>query len=181
MKARNLIVWVFILTLAACASHAIPASEITRHDEWPGADHVREYKGIFFSGQPDEEALKAFKLAGVTTVVNLRPKSEMDALEFNEAAAVEELGMEYHAHPWPKKDALQREAMEAIERIVSEKHKAGERILLHCSSGNRAGGWFAIHLRKSHKMSLEQSLETGRAAGLSREGTEQQLRDYLGE
>ena len=176
MRAKKILSLMIAVAATACASHAIKAADITVHENWPGTRNVREYHGIYFSGQPDAEGLKAFKLAGVTTVINLRPEDEMSTLEFDEAAEVRALGLEYHNYPWPRPDAI-----ESIERVATEKHRAGEKVLIHCSSGNRAGGWFAIHLRKGHGMNLEDAFGTAKAAGLSRESTQQQVREYLGE
>ena len=181
MRANRILFLAIAIAASACANHAIRPADITTHENWPGTENVREYHGIFFSGQPDAEGLKAFKLAGVTTVINLRPEDEMSTLDFDEAAEASELGLEYHAYPWPKKEALQAEAVQSIERVAVEKYKAGEKVLLHCSSGNRAAGWFAVHLRKGHGMSIEDAFGTAKAAGLSRESTLQQVREYLGE
>lgn len=181
MHAKKILSLIIAVAAAACASHAIKPADITAHENWPGTKNVREYHGIFFSGQPDAEGLKAFKDAGVTTVINLRPEDEIKELNFDEAAEASKLGLEYHAYPWPKKEALQAEAVQSIERVAVEKHKAGEKVLLHCSSGNRAAGWFAVHLRKGHGMSIEDAFGTAKAAGLSRESTQQQVREYLGE
>lgn len=176
MRPKKILSLIIVVAATACASHAIKPADITVHEKWPGTRNVREYHGIFFSGQPDAEGLKAFKLAGVTTVINLRPEDEMSTLDFDEAAEASELGLEYHNFPWPLPESI-----ESIERVATEKHRAGEKVLLHCSSGNRAAGWFAIHLRKEHGMSLEDAFGAAKAAGLSRESTQQQVRDYLDE
>ncbi len=59
---------------------------------------VADVGPAYVAGQPSEDALRAMKAEGVTTIINLRTQREMDnrkAVPYDEEALAEELGMTY--------------------------------------------------------------------------------------
>src|SRR5687767_9544202 len=50
---------------------------------------------MYIGGQPTEKALRELKAQGVTTVINLRMPQEMERIGFDEAKALEQLGIKY--------------------------------------------------------------------------------------
>lgn len=140
---------------------------------WGAAENVTHYQNLYFTGQPDAAALEAAKRAGVSLVINLRAPDEMN---WDEAAAVRNLGMRYENVPLGGK-AFDAQAIARIDELVT---KAGdEKVLVHCSSSNRAGGWFATHLVSQDKKSLEDALAMGRKAGITKGFVEDAVKAHL--
>jgi uncharacterized protein (TIGR01244 family) len=101
------------------------------------ADLAVERSGnLYLAGQPDLAALEAARNAGVVAVVNLRQASEMT---WDEAAAVEQLGLAYHHVPIGRStdtDAAHAE----VDRILAGTDGP---VLVHCASGGRVQRWLA--------------------------------------
>jgi uncharacterized protein (TIGR01244 family) len=147
-------------------------------EAWGAASNVTRLGRLRFSEQPDRVALARAKAAGVEVVVNLRPDAEMESVDFDERAAVEDLGMTYVQIPIPKEGPFPPEALDALDRLVAENE--GREIWLHCSTGNRATGWLATHLVRREGMSLEDALAVARRAGITKPEVEDQVRAALG-
>lgn len=117
----------------------------------------------FVSGQPWPESFLAIKSAGILHVINLRPDEEMDG--FDEAAAVESLGMQYHHLPVSGADDISFGNAEKLDAMLSE---VGEQpVLLHCASGNRVGALMALRAAAAGA-DLGSALSEGRRWGLTR-------------
>jgi protein tyrosine phosphatase (PTP) superfamily phosphohydrolase (DUF442 family) len=137
------------------------------------ATHLRY---LWFSGQPDQQTLEAAKEIGVRVVINLRDPSEQD---WDERKAAEDLGLIYYNVPMPAKEPFSPEAIDHVEALV-EAHP-GEQTLIHCSSGNRAAGWLAVHLVDQHQMTVEDALVVGRDAGITKAAIETKVRTSVAE
>ncbi len=166
-----LTVWV----LGGCATHDIVPADVSDPEVWGGASNVTQLKHLYFSEQPDEAALKAARSRGVTTVINLRSPGET---EWNEKEVVEQMGLEYVNIPIRKKsDTLDQDAIKAISKAVAQ--QGGRPVLLHCSSGNRASAWLAVHLVDDHDLDVESALGVARKTGLTSDSVEERVRTYL--
>lgn len=171
------IVFTTLLLTAACATRSITPDLVKPPETWGQAENVTQLKHLYFSDQPDAEALRIAASRGVTTVINLRDPEEMD---WNEQQVAEQLGLRYVNIPVSKEsDTLDREAMSAIEEVVNRQD--GQPVLLHCSSGNRAAGWLATHLVDTHGMGVEEAVEVARKAGITSDALEKRVRTYLNE
>lgn len=130
---------------------------------------------LLTGGQPSRACLEAAQRAGYHTVVNLRPPGEHD--EFDEAAAVHALGMEYVCIPVAGPQDLTADAVEALETALA---KAGERpVLVHCKSGNRVGALFALRAGLKTGANVEDALAFGDAAGLTSPALREAVRAKL--
>ena len=143
-------------------------------DGWREELFVAYADGMVFSGQPSAEDLVRFRDLGVTTVINLRNPDEVD---WNEAAAVEALGMGYHQVPLMDDLKLQDSAIKLIDELVREHD--GQKVLLHCRSGNRVAAWWALHLVDAHNMNVDASLELAARAGLTHPALSEQVRAFF--
>lgn len=164
---------VLVGLLAGCSPGAIAPQEVEGPFTWSNLDGVTRIHHHWFAGQPDAAALAAAREAGVEIVVNLRPPDEFD---WDERAAAEELGLGYYNVPIPREGPFPPEAIEKLDALVAEHH--GAEMLLHCSSGNRAAGWFATHLVRTHGMPLDDALAVGRKAGITSPGIEDKVRAF---
>lgn len=100
---------------------------------------------LYLAGQPERAALEEARDAGVVAVVNLRTPPEMT---WDEASAVEQLGLAYHHVPVGR-SGDRSAAYAEIDRIVV---RADGPVLVHCASGGRVRQWLeasALETRKS--------------------------------
>jgi protein tyrosine phosphatase (PTP) superfamily phosphohydrolase (DUF442 family) len=164
------------LAIAACSGERIGPDDVEGPFTWGGVSNVTRVRHLWFAGQPDAEALREAKANGVRVVLNLREPSELD---WDEESAVKALGMSYFAVPVQRQGPFARESFSRIAALLEE-HE-GEEILIHCSSSNRVGGWFAVHLVERHGLEVDEALSVGRRAGITQEAIVARVRAYLGE
>jgi uncharacterized protein (TIGR01244 family) len=122
---------------------------------------------VLIGGQPDEQALERLQELGVTAVVNLRTPGEMNDRErvpYDEAAAVQELGMEYVWIPLGGDDHPYTAA--AVDRITKTLAKHDGPVLLHCTMGWRASYLWVAYLVRERGMELQAALARGTAIAI---------------
>ena len=165
------------ILLAGCTSHAVTPGDTTGPETWGASDNVTHIENLYFSGQVDTESLHMAKLQGVTTIVNTRYPAEMD---WDEKSIAENLGLEYIIIPISRdSDTFDPQTIAQIDTVVRE--RKGQKILMHCSSGNRVAAWYAIHLIDKQNMKDDEALAVARKNGLTRAGMEKRVHTYLGE
>lgn len=143
---------------------------------WPDIDGaMTPSPDRMVSRQPTPAELVAAQRGGVRHVVNARDIGEFDA--WDEAELVEALGMTYHRVPIGSPADLDRDAVEAFDRILAE--IGDDPALLHCASGNRIGALYALRAGWLLGEDTEAAVETGKAHGLT--GLEAAVRDKLTE
>lgn len=114
-------------------------------------------------GRPEARHLHQAKAAGVRTVVDLCAPAERCA--FDEAALTTALGMHYVSLPVGCPADLNQAQAERLAGILGD--CAQRPVMIHCSSGNRAGALFALKAYWVDGLSAERSIAAGRAAGLT--------------
>ena len=121
---------------------------------------------LTFFHQPTEEEIRLFAEAGGRVVINARTQKEMDALDFDERALVESLGMEYVHIPtsgstfgYPMRDQL----ADALDSTHGD-------VLFHCRSGSRASAIYALYMIDQYGLlnhvAIEKSLDLGMSPGM---------------
>lgn len=138
---------------------------------------AHKFKSIFFSGQPTDEDLAELKKQGFTHVVNLRRETEYD--ERKEEKLVKSLGMNYSHHPFPLDFKIDDKYVDSVTESVV-KHRQKGKTLVHCSTGNRVGIWLGAHFNRDHGDSKEKAYERAQKLGLTKEGAQKALKEYLG-
>jgi uncharacterized protein (TIGR01244 family) len=159
-----------LLLLAACAT---PEEEDAPFTGQPLADGnlagvasvVEVGPRVLLAGQPTPEGLQNAKHAGVTLVINLRPESE---LAFNERQMVESLGMEYVNIPVTPQtlDDARVDAFLAQLGDLRLRPGSADRVLVHCSSGNRVAALWAMYEIAEGGLPPEEAVARARRAGL---------------
>ncbi len=139
--------------------------KVIRHDSW-----------MFMTGQPDEATLATLKDHDFKLVINIRAANE---IKFDEKAIVEKDGIAYYNVPLMKDGKIQDSAVTAIHEIIG-KHK-GEKMLFHCSSGNRVAGWYGAHMARDMGFDTETSVMLAKKAGMTKDSMEEILRAYIAE
>ena len=195
MKLRSILLLVFlpaITGLAGCAvrpagdckpgapacvagAAALTAADIGDAEQWGAAKNVVRVRNLYISSQPDAETLRIARVNGVGVVINFRPASEM---QWDEEEASKELGLAYYNLPISRGgDTLDAQSVNRAGELVRQHADTG--ILLHCSSGNRAAAWFAVHLVQDDGMAIEPAIELASSAGLTSAGLRDRVRNYL--
>ncbi|MBA2237375.1 MAG: hypothetical protein H0W24_01535 [Lysobacter sp.] len=124
------------------------------------ARFTRPDETLLVGGQPSAEDWAALKRAGVRTVVNLRPDSELPGRD--EAAEVAAAGLYYRHMPIASRDDITIGNAQALWRLLDD---ADAGVALHCASGNRVGALLALGAAQ-RGMDTEAAIAFGRAAGL---------------
>lgn len=151
------------LLLAACASMQPPAERgAVAPDAAVEEAVLREVADdLFTSGQPTPSQWDAIRRRGVTTVINLRPDAEMDGR--NEGYEVASAGMGYRQIGIAGAAGVTDANAARVQALIEA---ADGPVLLHCSTGNRAGAMLAV-IAARNGTPLEEALELGRRAGMS--------------
>ncbi len=136
-----------LLSLAiapSCASKGEtgPDTKPSKTVQWGQAAKVHHFGGHYLSGQPSaEEIREARDSKGVKTVLNLRLPEESP----REESTVRGLGLQYENVPFRSPKTLSNRVFEDARKILRA-HDASP-VLMHCSSGNRAGAiWYAFRV-----------------------------------
>ncbi|WP_299982797.1 sulfur transferase domain-containing protein [uncultured Pseudoteredinibacter sp.] len=126
---------------------------------------------IYAGGLPSIEQLNSFADKGVKTVIDFRRPQE--GLE-QEQAELAKLGVNYVNIPLGRELA----AAEAQEKFAQAFAAAkGEKVLLHCRSGNRVGMVWSLY-QINQGVDVELAIEQGRAMGM-KSGFEKAVRASL--
>lgn len=118
--------------------------------------------GMCTGGRPRPEHLKKAAEQGIKVVVNFCPPTE--AIDYDEAAVVASLGMQYVNIPVAGPADLTRENVQKLADTLKISGEYG--VLVHCASGNRVGAMLALKARYFDGATPMEALEIGRSAGL---------------
>ncbi|MCJ9429407.1 beta-lactamase hydrolase domain-containing protein [Kordiimonas marina] len=129
--------------------------------------------GLMTGGQPSKADLEKLKAAGYKVIVNLRLPTEVtktedpakaDQYNFPEANDALSLGFQYINLPVKGAAGISEENARTLDAILKA---AKGPVLVHCSSGNRAGGLIALRAFYVLHQSKDAALAAGRQAGLT--------------
>ena len=120
-------------------------------------------EGVLSGGQPSDDQLEAASKAGFETVINIRVPGEPGT--DTEQELVESLGMHYVSLPVQGAAGMTEEKAKALAVALDE---AEQPVLLHCGSGNRIGGLFALIAYHYDDKTIEEAIAFGKEAGLTR-------------
>ena len=148
--------------------------EVCQPEAWGAAQSVVKIKHLYISSQPDLETFDVARKKGVKLVINLRDPKEFN---WDEQKAAKQTGLDYYNIPISASgESFDSEAINQISALV-QKHK-NQKILLHCSSGNRASAWLAIHLIKDHDMPSDSAIELAKKVGLTSPAIESRVKQF---
>jgi len=116
---------------------------------------------IFLAGQPTQENLDSLVKIGVTLVVNLRTKSEMDLLNFDEAKVLKKSNVQYLHISMGGDDGYKAEA---IERMGKKMKSVEGKVLIHCRGAGRATYAWMAWLVNFEKYSIDEAIALGSKA-----------------
>lgn len=126
---------------------------------------------LYVSGQPTRDALERMADEGVATVINMRTDAEMKRdVKFDEARAVERLGMAYVELPLGGKDHPASPA--TVDAFAEAIGSARGKTLLHCASGGRCAELWAAYLVRQKGYTPDEAIKHARAMALQPSGFE---------
>ena len=162
----------FILTAVVsavlCACHRPSPHPI----EIQGVKNVAQAGHVYVAGAPTEAGLREMKARGVTTVIDLRGADEGVAQERAQAVA---LGLNYIHIPMQSDQMTSDQARAVVDGF--ETHK-GEKILLHCAGGNRAGAAYGVYLG-AQGCKTDEAIRMAERAGLKNEALKKSTREQI--
>ena len=130
------------------------------------------FENLIVAGQPSLAQLESLGEEGFTTVINLRTEGEFD--DFDEAAEVAALGMNYVHIPVKNVSAITEADARALHEAISG---AAGPVLLHCTVGWRAGSMLAIERYLFHGASAEEAVQIAADAHMSHASGD--VRDWI--
>lgn len=139
---------------------------------------AQQYSNIYFAGQPPIEKFDQLKNQGFSAVVNLRLAKENDYRASDEATAVRKAGLEYSHIPTSGSKPLTDEHLDKITKAVIA-HRDSGKVLVHCSSGNRAALWAGGHFFKDHGFDKDEAAKIAKRLGLTKKVPASNLDSYL--
>lgn len=125
-------------------------------------DLRRPTVALLVGGQPTPGAWLHAANAGVRTVINLRPASELGIRD--EGTEVRTAGLRYFEIPVAGPQDLTRAKAQLLWQQLKNA-KGG--VLVHCASGNRASALLTMAAHYGGGMSVTEAMTFGRQAGLS--------------
>jgi uncharacterized protein (TIGR01244 family) len=177
----------FAASIAACTPLALGACASTRTPPPVGVAAPVEHGGeiaaltrdgeVWFGGQPDEAAMRWLASQGVRTVISLRDEDAMAETLADEPALADSLGMRHITMPVMHGGLTARD----IDRFATVLESARTPVLVHCSSSNTVGAVWASYLALHRGYTIDDAVERGRAAGLTREEAIERVRALLAE
>ncbi|MGH1370788.1 MAG: hypothetical protein ACRBBW_02050 [Cellvibrionaceae bacterium] len=117
---------------------------------------------VWVAGQPNREQIEQLGKTGVTHVINLRPEAETD---WQEDTLLEAQGIVFHRLPVSGIADLNYSKAAELDRLLTS--LKGEKVLVHCASGNRVGGLVALQAL-AEGATEARAIEKGKAWGLTR-------------
>lgn len=129
---------------------------------------------LLTGGQLSEGQMSALREMGYGTFINLRPADESGTGWEEKYAAAE--GIEFVRIPVRGVPDVTRETAQRLADVMAA--AGAEPVVVYCASGNRVGGLLALKAFYLDGKSAEDSLEFGKAAGVTR--LEPKIREMLG-
>ncbi len=137
------------------------------------AKNVHILKGLYFSGQFSQADVSEIKRQQIKRVISLRTAGEV---EWDEAGAVEAVGLEFCVIPFKSPDSLTDEVFQEVRDALKTNR---DKTLLHCGSANRVGGVWLPYRVLDEGVPLSTALAEARKIGLKSEAYEERAVDYI--
>jgi uncharacterized protein (TIGR01244 family) len=128
----------------------------------PLPNYVELTSKVGTGGQPGEGGLNQLAKKGYKVVVNVRASDEEFDRVGEENLAMQ-LGLRYYVVPFLAREPSEQQAL-AFNALMSA--LKGNKVFVHCGSGNRAGSLMMIYLALEEGMSEDKAEQEARKIGL---------------
>lgn len=155
-----------VLAATPPASPTAPAAALapsSASTEKPLLERSLRLDGVVLAPQPAAADFATLKSAGIARVINLRTAEEMAALGFDAKASAKDAGLAYATLPIAGNTGFSPAVLDAFAKAMDE---GGGELLLHCSSGARAGQLYAAWLVREKGLSPQEAMQRVAPLGL---------------
>jgi len=156
-KILSLITLILLMMPAAMLSQAPEKPQEQAKPPLP--NYVELSAGLGTGGQPDETGLKQLAEKGYRTIINIRTSGEEYDRVGEEKQAIQ-LGLRYYVVPFSSQEG-QALAFNTLLSAVK-----GDKVFVHCGSGNRVGALMMIYFALEEGMPADKAEEAAKKAGL---------------
>ncbi len=157
MRTFLTILVVGLVTLTACTGSKLTTSPI----EVDGMNNSVLVGDLLIGGQPSVAALSYLADEGYEVILSTRGETE---LSWDEKAVVDSLGMRFVSIPMPNPvTGITDEQVDLFAEFMNGDHG---RVVLHCGSGNRMSGLWAVWLVEKEGLSPEEALDLAERTGM---------------
>ncbi|HNO74013.1 MAG TPA: sulfur transferase domain-containing protein [Nitrosomonas mobilis] len=160
MKFSKQITVLFILFTLLIANWAVAKGLVPYPAQ---VNNIMRYQrvapNIATSGALDSSAIQELVKHGFRTVIDVRAEQKSTD---SERLAIKKTDMEYFNIPVTR-EGIDESQLAAFKEVLAQ---ATSPILLHCSTGNRAGAMWTVY-RLSEGIPADRAFKEGRAAGMS--------------
>ena len=136
--------------------------------------NVHAYGSTLMCGQPSPDDFVEAKKRGFRVVISLRQPNEIN---WNEAATVRQLGMQFHSVPFRAPDTLTDRVFDETRRLLRESGKSP--VLLHCGSANRVGAIWMAFRALDHGIALGDAEKEAQRIGLRTDAYRRRALSYI--
>ncbi len=136
--------------------------------------NVHRFGNIYLAGQPQTEDLHVAREAGIKTIINLRQRKELD---WDEAAAVKNAGLNYHHIPFHDAKTLTDDVFSKTRKLLGDKKK--QPLMLHCGSANRVGAIWLVHRVLDDGIDVDVAVVEAKQVGLRVPSYLEKAKDYI--
>jgi len=157
MKPSLTILLVASLNLTACTASKLTTTPV----DVDGMENSVLAGELLIGSQPSVAALSQFANEGYRVIVSTRGETE---LQWDEKAIVDSLGMQFVKIPMPGPVAEITD--EQIERFDYAMNRGNGAVVLHCASGNRASGLWAVWLVEKEGLAPQKALDLAEKTGM---------------
>lgn len=147
-----------LIVFAACSGRTRPEPQAVTV---AGMANTVRVGDLLFGAQPSREALETLRSQGYKTVLTTRGGNE---LSWDEKALADSLGMRFASIPMEK--PVTEITDDEVARFAGLMQAAPRPMVLHCGSGNRVAGLWAVWLVEHEGMAPEEALTLAGKAGM---------------
>lgn len=135
--------------------------------------------GQFIVGpQLSSEDFKELKAStDVAVIVNLRSPAENSRVAFDQWELARTLGFDYHQVPLMNGGKINPSSLARIDSLLQS--KGTQKVLVYCSSGNRAAAWYSLYKSSKSAKTTEEALQVSQKMGLQNQRLKGILTAYL--
>lgn len=171
MIVKSLAIFAIMMSAACAQTVRVTASDrLSPNIQAPfgNLEITPHFGNVVYAAQPDEDTVKMFKDQGFDLVINLRELNE--DLGFDEKTLVEEQGISYMQIPYMQEPTFESEfsdaALSKVKAAIDDGTATGQKILLHCSHGQRAASTLGAILYRDYGYTKEAAFKAATEAGM---------------
>jgi protein tyrosine phosphatase (PTP) superfamily phosphohydrolase (DUF442 family) len=158
-SSKTLSLMALILLIMPAALHAQALEKPQEKPKPPLPNYVELSSHIGTGGQPDPTGLQQLAEKGYQSIINIRTSGEEFDLVGEEKQALQ-LGLRYYVVPFGGQEG---QAL-AFNTLLSA--LKGEKVFIHCGSGNRVGALLMVYFALEEGMPVDKAEQEARKAGL---------------